>query len=58
MIGGFNYVQGRSRSKGGADGMQEFEIGQGVARSLEEKNWQFDLSQVVGTLGSRLVWRM
>lgn len=58
VIGGFDYVNGRSRSQGGANGTQEFQIGEGIARSLEEEHRLFDLAQVVGTLGSRLVRRV
>lgn len=58
MIGGLDYVQGRSRSEAGANGTQKFEIGEGVARSLEEEHRLFDVTQMFGTFGPRLVGRV
>src|ERR1700691_5713647 len=46
------------RSRVRADGTKEFEIGQGVAGSLEEKHRLFDLRQVFGTFGAGLFWRV
>lgn len=52
VIGRLDYVQCHSRAKLIAYRPQEFEVGEWVARSLEEKHWQSDLLQVLRALCS------
>ena len=58
MVGGFDDVQSRLLAQLCADGAQQLEIGECVARSLQEEHRDGDFCEVVGASSSGPVGRV
>jgi hypothetical protein len=58
MIGGLDDMQRCARAQVGADGAQQFQIGEGVAGSLQKKHRNRNFREVIGAFCSRTIGRM
>jgi hypothetical protein len=58
VIGRVDDVQRGERAEFAANGTQQGEVGQGVARALKEEHGKFDLGEMVGALGAGALGRM